>query len=116
MRNRLASEPPTSMRKRPLGDRGEFVLRLESESETDRDNAPPKHIGEDRYARALGTMHMRVAPAWCRQGNGARDACCNNWRMRPTSASGQSRSRRIRDRDIRGGWCRSMNGCETGAY
>ena len=29
---------------KPVG--GEFVLRLESVCETDRDNVPPKHIGE----------------------------------------------------------------------
>ena len=35
---------------------GEIVLRLESVSETDRDNAPPNHIGERQRARAVGMM------------------------------------------------------------
>ena len=74
-------------------DRGELVLRLELASETDRDNAPPRHIGKERRTRVVGMMRRRVAPAWCRQGNGAHDACCSNGRMRPTFASGRSRSK-----------------------
>ena len=68
------------------GVRGQFVLRLESACETDRDNALPKYIGEEQHAEVFGMTHRRVAPAWCRQGNGAHDACCNSPRMRPTSA------------------------------
>jgi hypothetical protein len=87
--------------------RGEFVLRLESVCEKDRDNAPPKHIGQEQHALAVRMMRGRVAPAWCHQGSGARDARCNNRRMPPTFALGRSRSKKTRDRDIRGGRCRS---------
>jgi hypothetical protein len=45
---------------------GEFVLRLESVCKTAHDNAPPKHIGEEQHARAVGMMRRRVAPVWCR--------------------------------------------------
>ena len=45
---------------------GEFVLRLESVCETDRDNAPPKHICEEQHARAVGMMRRRDESAWCR--------------------------------------------------
>ena len=86
--------------------RGEFALTPESECETDRDNAASKHIGEEQRTQAVRKTRRRVAPAWCRQGSGARGARCSNPRMRPTSASGRSRSRRICDRDIRGGRCR----------
>ena len=48
----------------PVG--GEFVLRLESVCETDRDNAPPKHICEEQHARAVGMMRSRDESAWCR--------------------------------------------------
>ena len=60
--------------------RGEFILRLESACETDRDNVPPKHIGEEQHAWAVAMPRGPVPPAWCCQGSGARDACCNKWR------------------------------------
>ena len=87
--------------------RGEFVLRPESVCETDLDNAASKYIGEGQQARSVRKMRRRVAPAWCRQGSDAPGARCSNLRMRPTYASGRSRSRRICGLDIRGGPCRS---------
>ena len=87
--------------------RGEFALTPESVCETDRDNAASTHIGEEQRTRAVRKTRRRVAPAWCRQGSGARGARCSNPRMRPTYASGRSRSRRICGPDIRGGPCRS---------
>jgi hypothetical protein len=89
----------------PVG--GEFAFTPESVCETDRDNAASRHIGQAQHARAMRKMRRRVAPAWYRQESGARGARCSNPRMRPTFASGRSRSRTICDRDIRGGRCRS---------
>jgi hypothetical protein len=62
----------------PCGVDGEFALRLELVSETDRDNAPSRHIGEEQQVRAVAMMRRRVAPAWCRQATGARGARCTS--------------------------------------
>jgi hypothetical protein len=43
--------------------------------ETDRDNALPRHIGEEQHARAVATMRRPVAPAWC-QGSVELEECC----------------------------------------
>ena len=51
---------PDREKKRPVG--GEFVFRLESVCKTAHDNAPPKHIGEEQHARAVGMMRRHVAP------------------------------------------------------